>query len=105
MSKKLGGRMSVVRNTQGIPVLSYNLAFVAKFSTELNCMLMYSPSIYAVFMLSITLWICTATLGSIIILILEMRKLNFKEALKWSGQPLCPGPVLSKAPVLDLSLP
>lgn len=96
--------MSVVRNTQGIPVLSYNLAFVAKFSTELNCMLTYSPSIYAAFVLSLTLCICTATLGSIIILILEMRKLNFKEALKWSG-PLCPGPVLSKAPVLDLNLP
>lgn len=79
LSGKLGGKVRVIRNTQGIPILSHSRAFVAKLSTESSCMLIYSLSIYGDVVPNITLLNCTTTLASIIIVILEMRELNFNE--------------------------
>lgn len=101
MSRKLGGRMRLTRNTRGIPTLSYSLMCFAKLSPESSCILIYSASIYGNFVLNITLLICMTTLTSIIIAMLEIKKLNFSEVHKRSRQALCPGPFWSKAPVLD----
>lgn len=79
MSGKLGERVRVIRNIQGIPILSHSLAFVAKLSTESSCILIYSLSISGDVVPNITLLNCTTTLASIIIVILEMRELNFNE--------------------------
>lgn len=82
MSRKLGGRMRLIRNIRGILTFFYSLMCFVKFFLELSCILIYLVSIYGNFVFNIIFLICMIILIFIIIVMLEIKKLNFSEVYK-----------------------